>query len=80
MDIIQGTPRLESLKRLLLVLIIFYIIGLIAKAVIKKATVIKAKPEAYEEQEINQEESMLDNNRQETAKDEKTGTNRNTKK
>lgn len=73
-DIVNGTPRLDSLKRLLLVLIIFYIIGLIAKALIKKATELRARPETEEEQEANlEEDNIQDNNRQEAAKDEKTG-------
>lgn len=49
-DIYRNAKLLPSLKRLLLVLIIFYIIGLIAKAIIKK--VFEYKPNIEEEMEV----------------------------
>jgi Ca2+/H+ antiporter len=58
LDIIHKVELLTSLKRLLLVLILFYIIGLIAKAVIKRATMTKDKKEEVEEP--NEEEAAKD--------------------
>ena len=48
-DIYRKAPLIPSLIRLLLVIIIFYILGLIAKAIIKKALAPKAKTPAEEE-------------------------------
>ncbi len=81
LDIINGVPKLDSLKRLLLVLVLFYIIGLIAKGIIGKAEAMKEKKEAEEQnpadesgQEGNkQEENGQEKNRQEAAKNEKAG-------
>lgn len=49
LDIIHQVELLTSLKRLLLVLILFYIIGLIAKAILKRATSPKEKNKDAEE-------------------------------
>lgn len=76
LDIIHKTPKLDSLKRLLLVLLVFYIIGLIAKAIIKKATAIRVKEVIEEENTTDEselEENGQDKNRQEAAKNERTG-------
>lgn len=54
-DIYHKVDLLTSLKRLLLVLIIFYIIGLIAAAIIRKTMVPKRKTDgASDDQNINQ--------------------------
>jgi len=52
-NIINNIEMLTGLKRLLLVIIIFYIIGLIAKVVIKK--VITPKQKIVEAEEIPKE-------------------------
>ena len=64
LDIIHQVELLTSLKRLLFVLILFYIIGLIAKAILKKATMPREKLEDAEEQngEENPEADQADNN------------------
>lgn len=81
LDIIHKTPKLDSLKRLLLVLIVFYIIGLITKAIIKKATITKVM-EVIEEEHSTDENGQEENgpvekgqerNRHEAAKNEMTG-------
>ncbi len=58
LDIINKVELLSSLKRLLFVLILFYIIGLIVKAILKKATMPRAKRGENEEQ--NGEEAPVD--------------------
>ena len=76
LDIINRTPKIDSLKRLLLVLILFYFIGLVAKAIIKRAVAMKATEDIEElsgTDERRQEENGQDKNRQEAAKNEKTG-------
>ncbi len=70
LDIIHKVELLESLKRLLLVLIIFYFIGLITKAIIKKAT-MPVVSSGKEEESSGQENAQ--ENGQEAATDEKTG-------
>jgi len=52
-NIVNNIEMLAGLKRLLLVIIIFYIIGLIAKVVIKK--VITPKQKIVETEEIPKE-------------------------
>lgn len=58
LDIIHQVELLTSLKRLLLVLILFYIIGLIAKSILKRATTPKEKTKDAEEP--NSEEAVTD--------------------
>jgi flagellar biosynthesis/type III secretory pathway M-ring protein FliF/YscJ len=59
-DIYRKANLLSSLKRLLLVLIIFYIIGLIARAIIRK--VLDAKPNRSDQDiEDNTEDNLEDN-------------------
>lgn len=62
LDIINKVELIKSLKRLLIVLIVFYFIGLIAKAVIIKATEPKLeKPkEDLEDEAVIQEEDESD--------------------
>jgi UDP-N-acetylmuramyl pentapeptide phosphotransferase/UDP-N-acetylglucosamine-1-phosphate transferase len=58
-NIINGVDMLTGLKRLLLVIVIFYIIGLVVKAIITKIFIHKTKEEeAVEnpEEEIQTEE------------------------
>lgn len=58
-DIYHKTELLLSLKRLLIVLIVFYIIGLVARSVIRK--VLSQKPKANEEElEGDSEEELED--------------------
>jgi hypothetical protein len=84
LDIINRTPRLESLKKLLLVLILFYIIGLLAKAIIKKAASMKGKEgeeqnlaevsgQEENEQEERQEEIRQEKNLQDASNNQKAG-------
>lgn len=56
-DIYNKVNLLTSLKRLLLVMVIFYIIGLIAKAIVAKATSPKPKEEKEENEAINERET-----------------------
>lgn len=62
-DIYRKADLLSSLKRLLLVLIIFYIIGLVSRAIIRK--VLEFEPKTSEEDENekieNSEEESEDN-------------------
>lgn len=53
LDIYNKVELVTSLKRLLLVMFIFYIIGLIARAIIVKTITMKPK-----ENELQQEESI----------------------
>jgi Ca2+/H+ antiporter len=59
-DIINKVELLAGLERLLLVLVIFYIIGLIAKVIIHKATSLKTKTE--EEEELEEESDNPEGN------------------
>ena len=52
-NIVNKVELNTGLKRLLLVMIIFYIIGLIAKAIIMRASKIKPKPEETVEGELD---------------------------
>lgn len=54
-NILNNVKLYTGLKRLLLVMIIFYIIGLIAKAIIMRASNIKRAPEETVEGEIDKE-------------------------
>ncbi|MDF2542241.1 MAG: hypothetical protein K0S47_1959 [Herbinix sp.] len=57
LNIINKVEMLAGLKRLLLVLLIFYVIGLIARAIIKKATT-KTPPKENKGTEELQEEKL----------------------
>jgi large-conductance mechanosensitive channel len=59
-NIINKVDMLTGLKRLLLVIIIFYMIGLVARSVIKKAN--KRKPNKEEEQ-VQEEEAKPEENK-----------------
>ncbi len=61
-NIINNVDKLTALKRLLLVIIIFYIVGLIARTVVKKA--LSQKPDR-EETEASQEITGTDQDNQE---------------
>ena len=61
-NIINKVEVITGLKRLLLVIIIFYILGLIAKAIIKKAFTINPKKEEMEE--IQEEEKPSEENKE----------------
>lgn len=54
LNIVNKVELVTGLKRLLLVLIVFYIIGLIAKAIIVKAMYMR--PKQSEEEEIKEVE------------------------
>jgi uncharacterized membrane protein len=64
-NILNKVDQLEGSKRLLLVLIIFYFVGVIAKAIIKKA--LAPKP-IKEDKEVTEE----DNKEEEIQPEEKT--------
>lgn len=55
-DIINKVELVTSLKRLLVVLIIFYILGLITRAIVEKTLVERKKTEEedYEETELDE--------------------------
>jgi ATP/ADP translocase len=53
-NMLQKIELVTGLQRLLLVLIIFYMIGLIAKRIIKKA--ISTKPSQMEQEETEEDE------------------------
>lgn len=58
LNVINKVDVLTGLKRLLLVIILFYIIGLVAKAIIRKAFIGKPKkeePDEDQEEEIKTE-------------------------
>lgn len=59
LNIIYSIDILTGLKRLLLVIIIFYILGLVAKAIITVA--FKDKPKKEETEEKQEEEIKADN-------------------
>lgn len=61
LDIYHKVELVTSLKRLLLVLIVFYIIGLTAKAIIVKAMAKKPKKEEQEETDPEAEEQDGEN-------------------
>lgn len=77
-DIYRKASLLSSLKRLLLVLIIFYIIGLIAKAVIKKA--LEYRPDVSDDEvDTEAEDSDSDDKEENSEKVEADGDNSNAK-
>lgn len=64
-DIFRKADLLPSLIRLLVVIIIFYFLGLIARAIIRK--VLEPKPKPDEEEEIEEVEEEAADNYEEDA-------------
>ena len=66
-DIYRKAELLPSLKRLLFVIIIFYIIGLISRAIIRKA--LEPKPSTPDEEEDSNTEDNAEDNTEENFKE-----------
>jgi fructose-specific phosphotransferase system IIC component len=69
-NIVRNVEVLTGLKRLLLVIVLFYIVGLIVKAIVKRAFVQKPKTEEETDdfEEDSEETEETDDNREENAK------------
>lgn len=72
-DIYNKADLLTSLKRLFLVLIIFYIIGLIARSIVNK--VLMAKPKTNEEETDGEVEDNSENKSEDSKADSSDGKN-----
>lgn len=68
-DIYRKADLLSSLKRLLLVLVIFYMIGLAAKAIIKKVTRIQPKNESEATEDESGDSAESDDAEQDKPED-----------